>query len=115
MQNGFLVSGSTLGSGNGGIVEMTAGEPITLADANSRILSGTLQPSDQELTGFARDSPASSKMSSATLFLSQTMPRCVAARGSARTGRSDAGPCQAQRDQRFGRQSLGGCYRLYGR
>jgi hypothetical protein len=53
MQNGFLVSANTFGSGNGGTVDVTAGEGITLTDANSRILSGTSQLPDQQLNSFA--------------------------------------------------------------
>jgi filamentous hemagglutinin family protein len=53
VQNGFLISASTEGSGNGGIVALTAGESITLG-ANSRISSGTLPAPDQELNNFAQ-------------------------------------------------------------
>ncbi len=54
IQNGFRVSANTFGSGNGGAVDVTAGGPITLTGANSRILSGTLQVTDQELNPFAQ-------------------------------------------------------------
>jgi filamentous hemagglutinin family protein len=54
MQNGFLVSANTLGSGNGGTVDVTAGGPITLTGANTRVLSGTSQPPDQQLNSFAQ-------------------------------------------------------------
>src|SRR5262249_50337344 len=42
VQSGFQISANTLGSGNGGIVDVTAGESINLTGANSRILSGTV-------------------------------------------------------------------------
>src|SRR5262249_48030728 len=53
IQNGFRVSANTFGSGNGGAVDMTAGGAITVAGANSRILSATLQLTDAELNTFA--------------------------------------------------------------
>ena len=49
VQNGFRISANTFGSGNGGIVDVSAGGSITLTGANSRILSGTLQVPDQDL------------------------------------------------------------------
>ena len=64
----FRISANTFGSGNGGIVEVTAGESITLTGANSRILSGTSQAPDQSSRALPNDSPPSSKMSSAFLF-----------------------------------------------
>jgi filamentous hemagglutinin family protein len=54
IQNGFRVSANTFGSGNGGTIDVTAGGPITLTGANSRILSGTLQLTDAELNSFAQ-------------------------------------------------------------
>jgi filamentous hemagglutinin family protein len=53
VQNGFLVSASTGGSGNGGAVELSAGKSINLG-ANSRISSGTSPLPDAELNSFAR-------------------------------------------------------------
>ena len=116
MQNGFLVSANTFGSGNGGTVDVTAGGPITLTGANSRILSGTSQPPDQQLNSFAL------KFSG---FFQNVLrnPIPITDYASLRKAlgvapgprRSDAGPCQAQRDQRFGRQSPGGCHGLHAR
>jgi filamentous hemagglutinin family protein len=54
VQNGFLISANTFGSGNGGTAEVSATESVTLTGANSRILSGTLQVPDQELNSFAQ-------------------------------------------------------------
>ena len=54
VQNGFLISGNTFGAGNGGVVDLTAGQSITLTGANSRVLSGTLQVPDAELNSFAQ-------------------------------------------------------------
>ena len=54
IQNGFQVTANTFGAGNGGIVDVTAGQSITLTGANSRILSGTLQAPDDQYNGFAQ-------------------------------------------------------------
>ena len=54
IQNGFQVTANTFGSGNGGVVDITAGQSITLTGTNSRILSGTLQAPDDQYNGFAQ-------------------------------------------------------------
>jgi filamentous hemagglutinin family protein len=47
--DGFRITANTGGSGNGGAIDLTAGSGITLTGANSRILSGTVQPPDSAL------------------------------------------------------------------
>ena len=54
IQNGFQITANTFGSGNGGVVDVTAGQSITLTGANSRILSGTLQAPDIQYDAFAQ-------------------------------------------------------------
>jgi filamentous hemagglutinin family protein len=49
IEDGFRITANTGGSGNGGNVALTAGDSITLTGANSRILSGTVQPPDDAL------------------------------------------------------------------
>jgi hypothetical protein len=43
IRDGFQITANTGGSGNGGVVQLTAGDSITMTGANSRILSGTIQ------------------------------------------------------------------------
>jgi filamentous hemagglutinin family protein len=50
----FQITANTGGSGNGGIVNLTAGDSVTMTGANSRVLSGTLQVPDQQLDSFAQ-------------------------------------------------------------
>jgi len=49
IQDGFRITANTGGSGNGGTVALTAGDSITMTGANSRILSGTIQPPNDAL------------------------------------------------------------------
>lgn len=53
--DGFRISATTGGSGNGGSVNVSAGESITLSGEESRILSGTLQPPDESLDSVFQD------------------------------------------------------------
>jgi filamentous hemagglutinin family protein len=53
MQNGFRISANTLGSGDGGQVNVRAGRSITMSGGSTFISSVTDQPLDVELDGFA--------------------------------------------------------------
>jgi filamentous hemagglutinin family protein len=49
INDGFRIAANTLGSGDAGVVEVTANQAITLTGADSRILSVTTQQTDEAL------------------------------------------------------------------
>lgn len=54
MQGGFRISTNTLGSGDGGTTNVTAGQGITMSGEFTQISGRTEQPLDGELTAFAQ-------------------------------------------------------------
>jgi len=54
IENGFAITANTYGAGDGGVVTVSAAGPVTLSGGQSRILSGTVQPADQDLDSFAQ-------------------------------------------------------------
>ena len=54
LENGFRITANTLGSGDGGQTNITAGQSLTLTGTSTFISSTTSQPLDSELTGFAQ-------------------------------------------------------------
>ena len=54
LENGFRITANTLGSGDGGQTNITAGQSLTMTGTSTFISSTTSQPLDSELTGFAQ-------------------------------------------------------------
>ena len=97
IQNGFRISANTLGSGDGGQANIRAGGSITMTGDSTVISSATDQPLDSDLNG-----PNSFTSRFQSFFDSRTSitPHCVRSWDCTSHGRSHAGPCRAQRDQR---------------
>ena len=107
IQDGFRVTAATFGSGDAGTINITAKGGVNLNGTNSRIQSTTFQAPDSQYNGFAQRIAAFFGVPVASFNYASLRTRLGDSTG---PRRYPAGPCPAQRDERFGRQSLGVCH-----
>ena len=110
IQDGFRVTSATFGSGDAGTINITANGGVNLNGTNSRIQSTTFQAPDSQYNGFAQRFAAFFGVPVATFNYASLRTRLGVAPA---PGDLMQVLARAQRDERFGRQSLGGCHRLH--